>query len=186
MKPIVLMKSVLMKSVLMKSLALTLALASPLAFAQAKTDYTLNGGAVHFHVPGDWTAIMEKSDGDPQAVIFQVPDPATQGTEDTASVTIKTRSMKSGDDFQSFVTEAFERAKGQGGYENDSANKDSSVHRYYVTRNKVRYLVRDAYQMNGNVGIEVRCQRPLLDATPKEWNDAFDAGCTSVVASLKK
>jgi len=40
--------------------------------------------------------------------------------------------------------------------------------------------------MNANVGIEVRCQRPLLDATPKEWNDRFDAACTSVVASLKK
>ena len=175
-----------MKPAVMKPVALTLAFASSLAFAQAKTDYTLNGGSVHFHVPGDWTAIMEKSDGDPQAVIFQVPDPATQGTEDTASVTIKTRAMKSGDDFQGFVTDAFERAKGQSGYENDSANKDSSTHRYFVTRNKVRYLVRDAYQMNGNVGIEVRCQRPLLDATPKEWNDQFDAACANVVASMKK
>ena len=91
----------------MKPIALALALASSLAFAQAKTDYTLNAGAVHFHVPGNWTAIMEKADGDPQAVIFQVPDPATQGTEDTASVTIKTRSLKSGDDFQGFVTDAF-------------------------------------------------------------------------------
>jgi hypothetical protein len=60
------------------------------------------------------------------------------------------------------------------------------VHRYFVTRNKVRYLVRDAYQMNGNVGVEVRCQRPVLDATPREWNDRFDAECTSVVASMKK
>ena len=170
----------------MKPIALARALASSLAFAQAKTDYTLNAGAVHFHVPGNWTAIMEKADGDPQAVIFQVPDPATQGTEDTASVTIKTRSLKSGDDFQGFVTDAFERAKGQSGYENDTANKDSSVHRYYVTRNKVRYLVRDAYQMNANVAVEVRCQRPLLDATSKEWNDEFDASCASVVASLKK
>ena len=170
----------------MKALALPLAFVSLAALAQAKTDYTLNGGAVHFHVPGDWTAIMEKSDGDPQAVIFQVPDPVTQGTEDTASVTVKTRAMKSGDDFQSFVTEAFERAKGQSGYENDATNKDSSVHRYYVTRSKVRYLVRDAYQMNGNVGIEVRCQRPLLDSTPQEWNDKFDAACANVVASMKK
>lgn len=170
----------------MKRLALIFAFASPLAFAQAKTDYALNAGSVHFHVPPEWNAIMEKADGDPQAVIFQVPDPATQGTEDTASVTVKTRSLKSGDDFQSFVTDAFERAKGQGGYENDATNKDSAVHRYYVTRNKVRYLVRDAYQMNANVAIEVRCQRPLLDATPKEWNDRFDASCTSVVASMKK
>jgi hypothetical protein len=170
----------------MKALALLLALASPLVFAQAKTDYTLNEGQVHFHVPPDWTAIMEKSDGDPQAVVFQVPDPATQGSEDTASVTIKTRSLKASADFQGFVTDEFERAKGQAGYETDSSNKDSSVHRYFVTRSKTRYLVRDAYQLNGNVAIEVRCQRPLLDGTPPEWNDRFDANCAAVVASLKK
>ena len=81
----------------MKSSALLLllfsgALFSSALFAQAKTDYALNGDQVRFRVPPDWTAIMEKADGDPQAVIFQVPDPTAQGTEDTASVTIKTRS----------------------------------------------------------------------------------------------
>jgi len=170
----------------MKPLALLLALVSTAAFAQAKTDYTLNGDQVHFRVPPDWTAIMEKADGDPQAVIFQVPDPATQGTEETASVTIKTRSLKTSADFAGFVQDEFERSKGQAGYENDSANKDSSSHRYFVTRNKTRYLVNDNYHLAGNVAVEVRCQRPLLDATPKSWNDAFDAGCSSVVASLKR
>ena len=181
MKPIV-----LMKSVLMKSLALTLALASPLAFAQAKTDYTLNGGAVHFHVPGDWTAIMEKSDGDPQAVIFQVPDPTAQGTEDTASVTIKTRNLKASADFNGFVQDEFERSKGQSGYETDSANKDSSAHRYFVMRNKTRYLIHDNYELAGNVAVLVRCQRPLIEGTPSDWSDRFDASCASVVASMKK
>jgi hypothetical protein len=170
----------------MKALALPFAIVSCAVFAQAKTDYELNAGQVRFHVPPDWTAIMEKADGDPQAVIFQVPDPAAQGTEDTASVTVKTRSLKASADFSGFVTDSFERAKGQSGYENDSTNKDSSVHRYFVTHNHTRYLVRDSYQLNGNVGIEVRCQRPLLDATPKEWSDAFDAACSSVVASLKR
>jgi hypothetical protein len=170
----------------MKALAPLLVFASTLVFAQAKTDYTLNAGQVHFRVPPDWTAIMEKADGDPQAVVFQVPDPATQGSEDTASVTIKTRSLKASADFQGFVTDEFERAKGQAGYETDASNKDSSVHRYFVSRSKTRYLVRDAYQLDGSVAIEVRCQRPLLDGTPAEWNERFDASCASVVASLKK
>ena len=170
----------------MKLLALTLAFASTLAFGQAKTDYTLNGGAVHFHVPGDWTAIMEKSDGDPQAVIFQVPDPTAQGTEDTASVTIKTRNLKASADFNGFVQDEFERSKGQSGYEMDSANKDSSVHRYFVMRSKTRYLVRDSYLLTGNIAVEVRCQRPLLDGTPATWSDGFDASCASVFASMKR
>gem|GEM_PF-1416453 len=170
----------------MKALAFPLALVASAAFAQAKTDYTLNAGSVHFHVPPDWTAIMEKADGDPQAVIFQVPDPAAQGTEDTASVTIKTRSLKTSDDFNGFVQDEFERSKGQAGYENDASNKDTSSHRYFVTRNKTRYLVHDTYQLNGNVAVQVRCQRPLLESSAKEWADGFDASCRNVVASLKK
>ena len=170
----------------MKALALPLALVSCAVFAQAKTDYTLNGARVHFRVPPDWTAIMEKADGDPQAVIFNVPDPTAQGTEETASVTVKTRTLKASADFSGFVTDSFERAKGQSGYETDTSNKESSVHRYYVTHNKTRYLVRDTYQLNGNIAIELRCQRPLIDATPKSWSDAFDASCASVAASLKK
>ena len=170
----------------MKALALPLAFVCVAAFAQAKTDYALNAGQVHFHVPPTWTAIMEKSDGDPQAVIFQVPDESAQGSEDTASVTVKTRSLSASGDFNGFVTEEFERSKGQAGYENDSANKDSSAHRYYVMRNKTRYLVHDSYALAGNVAVLVRCQRPLLDATPKDWSDGFDASCASVVASMKK
>ena len=169
----------------MKALALPLLIASGLLFAQAKTDYALNAGQVHFHVPPDWTAIMEKADGDPQAVIFQVPDPTAQGTEETASVTVKTRSLKSSADFQGFLTDEFERAKGQGGYEADGSSKDAQAHHYFVTRNKTRYQVRDAYQLSGNVAVAVRCQRPLLDGTPKEWSDTFDAGCSTVVSSLK-
>lgn len=169
----------------MKRLSLLLAFVSAIAFAQAKTRYELNAGQVHFTVPPDWTAIMEKSDGDPQAVIFQVPDPAVSGTEDTASVTVKTRSLKAAADFAGFVQDSFERSKGQSGYENDSSNKDSSLHRYFVMRGKTRYLVADHYLLTGNVGVELRCQRPLLEATPQSWTDGFDGACARVFASLK-
>ena len=60
------------------------------------------------------------------------------------------------------------------------------MHRYFVTRNKTRYLVRDTYQLTGNVAVGVRCQRPLLDGdAERNGASAFDAGCSSVVASLK-
>jgi hypothetical protein len=169
----------------MKPIALTLALASSLAFAQAKTDYTLNAGSVHFHVPGDWTAIMEKSDGNPQAVAFQVPDASAQGSEDTASVTVKTRQLKDASQFAATVQDEFERSKAQGGYETDPANKDTSVHQYFVVRSKTKYLVRDTFQLSGNIAIEVRCQRPLLASTPASWTAEFDNACGAVVASLK-
>lgn len=159
--------------------------AAATAFAQAKTDYSLNGDQVRFHVPAGWTAIMEKSDGNPQAVAFQVPDASAQGSEDAASVTVKTRQLKDASQFAATVQDEFERSKAQGGYETDPSNKDSSVHQYFVVRSKTKYLVRDSFQLTGTIAVEVRCQRPLLASTPAAWNAEFDDACGAVVASLK-
>ncbi len=165
--------------------ALFAAFAAATVHAQAKTDYSLNGDQVRFHVPADWTAIMEKTDGNPQAVAFQVPDASAQGSEDVANVTVKTRQLKDASQFAATVQDEFERAKTQGGYEADPANKDTSAHQYFVVRGKTKYLVRDSFQLSGNIAVEVRCQRPMLATTPPAWNSAFDNACGAVVASLK-
>lgn len=156
------------------------------AVAQGRTDYTLNEGQVHFRVPPDWTAIMEKTDGNPQAVAFQVPDAAAQGSEDTANVTVKTRQLKAAAEFAGVVQDEFERSRAQGGYESDASNKDTSIHQYFVVRGKTRYLVRDSFYLTGTTAVEVRCQRPLLATTPAAWNTQFDSACSNVVASLRQ
>ncbi|MEP6511844.1 MAG: hypothetical protein ABJB02_09635 [Dokdonella sp.] len=158
------------------------------AFAQDKTDYTLNDGQVHFHVPAGWNAIMEKADGNPQAVAFQVPDAAAQGGEDSASVTVKTRQLQGAVTFNAVVQEEFEHAKSQGGYSSDAAGTDASVHQYSVVRGKTKYFVSDSFTLSGSGSIvtQVRCQRPLLDKTPAAWATQFDSACASVVASLKQ
>ncbi len=169
----------------MKALALLLLVLAGGAQAQSKTDYTLNDGKVRFSVPAGWTAIMEKSDGNPQAVIFQVPDPATQGTEDTASITVKTRQLRASSDFDEALQNELALSKSQTGYESDLDAGDSSVHRYYVMRGKTRYAIRDRFVLIAGVAVQVRCQRPLLDATSREWTTRYDSGCNSVAASLQ-
>lgn len=155
------------------------------AFAQGKTDFTLNDGQVHFRVPPGWSAVMEKSDGNPQAVAFQVPDEAAQGSEDSATVVVKTRQLKAPAAFPGFVQDEHARAESQGGYEKDASNKNAAVHQYFVQRAKTRYLVRDGYYLTGDVAVEVRCQRPLIEKTPATWNAQFDSACDGVIASLK-
>jgi beta-galactosidase GanA len=159
--------------------------AAAAAHAQAKTDYSLNGDQVRFHVPAGWTAIMEKADGNPQAVAFQVPDASAQGSEDVANVTVKTRELKDASQFAATVQDEFERSKAQGRYEIDPSNKDNAIHQYFVVRGKTKYLVRDSFQLSGSIAVEVRCQRPLLASTPASWNAEFDTACGAVVASLK-
>lgn len=156
------------------------------AFAQGKTDYTLNNGQVHFHVPASWTAMMEKTDGNPQAVAFQVPDASAQGSDDAADATVKTRQLKGSAEFAGVVQDELERAKSQGGYEKDASNADPSVHQYFVVRGKTKYLVRDSFYLTSDIAVEVRCQRPLLASTPAAWSKEFDAACDNVVASLKR
>jgi hypothetical protein len=165
--------------------ALAAGLLSTTAPAQGRTDYTLNDGQVQFRVPAEWTAIMEKTEGNPQAVAFQVPDPSAQGSGDAADATVKTRQLKTPAEFAGVVQDELDRSKGQGGYEKDPSNKDSSVHQYFVVRGKTRYLVRDSFFLTGTIAVEVRCQRPLLESTPAAWNAQFDSACNGVVASLK-
>lgn len=162
-----------------------LLLSIPHAFAQGKTDFTLNDGQVHFRVPPGWSAVMEKTDGDPQAVAFQVPDAAAQGSEDSATVMVKTRQLKAAAAFAGFVQDEHARAQSQGGYEKDAANRNASVHQYFVQRGQTRYLIRDSYFLTGEIAVEVRCQRPLIDKTPSAWNAQFDSACDAVAASLK-
>jgi hypothetical protein len=169
-----------------RTLILLAAFAAPAALAQGAADYALNDGKVRFRVPPTWTAVMEKRDGNPQAVAFQVPDAAAAGSEDSATVTVKTRQLAGSAAFAGIVQEELDRSKAQAGYENDSSNKDTSVHQYFVTRGKTRYLVRDSFYLTGDVAAEVRCQRPLLAATSAAWNDEFDRACNGVVASLKQ
>lgn len=166
------------------SCCLLLLLASG-ALAQSRTDYALNDGQVHFRVPPGWNAVMEKTEGDPQAVAFQVPDETAQGSEDSATVVVKTRRLKAAAAFAGFVQDEHARAESQGGYEKDASNKNASVHQYFVQRGQTRYLVRDGYYLTGEIAVEVRCQRPLIDKTPAAWNAQFDAACDGVVASLK-
>ena len=167
-------------------LMLASSMLSPAALAQGKTDYSLNDGQVNFRVPADWTALMEKTEGNPQAIAFQVPDASAQGSEDTASVTVKTRALANPAQFSVVVQDETSRARSQPGYETDGAPGDGSIHRYFVVRGKTKYRVHDSFVQRGGVAVEVRCQRPLLASTPEAWNTQFDGACASVVASLRQ
>lgn len=169
---------------LLAALAAT-ALISPAVFAQGKTGYTLNDGQVRFHVPAEWSAVMEKTDGNPQAIAFRVPDASPQGGEDIADVTVKTRQLKSAAEFNGVLEDELERARAQNGYAVDTSKPGRSVHQYFVLRGPTRYLIRDSFQLSGDIAIEVRCRRPLLEATPAAWNTQFDSACDALIASLK-
>lgn len=169
----------------MKLLPLILLAAIGSAQAQDRSDYNLNDGKIRFSVPQGWSAIMEKSDGNPQAITFHVTDPAAEGTDDMASVTVKTRQLKSSADFVEATSNEMLLSKAQTGYEAALDGSDTGIHHYFVERGKTRYEIRDRFNLMGEIAVQVRCQRPMLNATTKAWTSTFDQGCDSVARSMK-
>ena len=88
---------------LLASLLLTFAAA---ASADAPGEYDLNGGSIHFSAPPGWNVIMQKTEGDPQVIAFQVRDPAEAGTEEATRVSVTTRKL---DDAQVYSPEQVQR-----------------------------------------------------------------------------
>jgi hypothetical protein len=93
--------------------------------------------------------------------------------------------LNSPNDFAEATQNELSLSKAQTGYEAEPEGSNASVHRYFVTRGKSRYTIRDRFTLLGNVAVQVRCQRPLLDATTQDWIARFDAGCNSVASSVK-
>lgn len=166
--------------------ALLLLACTSLASAQDRSQYSLNDGKLHFDVPADWVAIMQKTEGNPQAIAFQAPNPGAADSGAAADVTVKSRQVRSPADFAATVASERERAQAQPGYSRDGDAGDDRMHRYFVQNGSVRYLVQDRFQLSGTLVVEVRCRRPILAATPASWNRGFDAACDAVFASLGK
>jgi hypothetical protein len=98
---------------------------------------------------------------------------------------VKTRRLKSPNDFPEATQNELSLSKAQTGYEADPEGSSTGVHRYFVMRGKSRYTIRDRFTLLGDVAVQVRCQRPLLDATTQDWVARFDTGCNSVASSVK-
>ncbi len=170
----------------MKSRALLFATLIASATAAASADFQLNGGSVHFSAPSDWPVIMQMSEGNPQVIAFQVKDRATEGTEESSRVTVTSKKIGDGSAFQAMVNGALDKAKQQQGYEQDKESADSSSLRYYAAEGKTRYHYREHFYFKNGLGVQLRCARPILDKTSKEWVADFEKGCDEIAASLAK
>ncbi len=153
--------------------------------AQGVTDYSLNEGKIHFQAPAEWPMILQKNEGNPQFIAFQVKDPADAGTGEASRVTVTTKLLGDAQRFQEFVNAGIDKAKQTPGYTQDTENQDSGSLRYTGLNVKTHYQYRETFFLNGTIGIHVRCLRPQLGATTKAWGEAYEKGCDQIIASLK-
>ena len=185
---------------MLKSVVLMLAVLLPLAASAAETPpvrtttrtappgqtaYSLFEGIVRFNAPAQWPVILEKKEGVPQFLAFQVKDPAAEGSGESSEVSVDAKLLSDASTSQALVNAATDRAKQAPGYE-AAKDTDPNVLRYTALNGKQRYEYREVWQLNATVLVHVRCARPLLAATSAAWTQAYDAGCSGVMQSLKQ
>lgn len=186
---------------MLKSFVLALAALLPLAASAAETPpvrtgaravppgqtaYSLFEGIVRFNAPAPWPVILEKKEGVPQFLAFQVKDPAAESSGESSEVWVDAKLLSDASTSQALVNAATDRAKQTSGFEAAKDNDAGGVLHYTALNGKQRYEYREMWQLNATVLVHVRCARPLLAATSAAWTQAYDAGCSGVMQSLKQ
>jgi len=161
-----------------------LVLSAGAAFAEGGV-YSLDQGFVKFNAPPEWPVIMQKTEGNPQFIAFQVKDPADTGTGEATRVTVETKLLDDSSNFQSMVNVGLDKAKQSPGYEQRTEGVDPSVLRYFALNGKTRYEYRETWYLNGHVMVHARCARPMLAATTAQWTSDYEKGCAQILQSLK-
>jgi hypothetical protein len=169
----------------MSTLRLIAALALLVCASASAADYSIYENIIKFKTPADWSVIMEKKEGNPQFVAFQIRDPADPGSNEISEVTINARLMHDSSFFQQQVDAATDKAKQLPGFEQVSEGVDPTVMRYFAMNGKTRYEYRETFYLVSHLFLHIRCSRPMLAATTAAWTDAYNKGCGDLMASLK-
>ena len=165
--------------------ALALVLCAAGAMAQSKSDYTLYENIIKFKAPSEWPVIMEKKDGNPQFMAFQVRDPADPENNEIAQVTVNAKLMHDSTFFQQQVDAATDKAKQLPGFEQVSDGVEPTVLRYFAMNGNTKYEYRETFYLVTQLFLHIRCSRPMLKDTTQAWVDAYVKGCSELMTSLK-
>jgi hypothetical protein len=155
------------------------------AAADENGNYVLSDGFIKFNAPPAWPVIMEKTEGNPQFIAFQVKDPADTGTGEAARVSVDTKLLDDSSNFQPIVNVGMDKAKAMPGYEQHTEGVEPTVLRYFALNGKTRYEYRETWYLNMHLVIHVRCARPMLAATTAQWTAEYEKGCAQIMQTLR-
>lgn len=166
------------------STALALATALLLAGTVHATDVSMADGSVHFSTPDNWLGIME-TQGDPEARVFQVPDPSPTGKNSLARVTVTVKQVADVNNFNQYRSEATAKAMALPGYKAAAVAPEPNSNIYTAQENAAGFSYTEHYWFKNGHAIQLRCVRPSQTQAGAEWKAAFDKGCDAIAAQLK-
>jgi len=163
----------------------TLALAAMLSGAAVHAaEVSMAGGNVSFSTPADWLGIME-TEGDPEAKVFQVPDPSPTGKSNLARVTVTVKQVGDIGGFQQYMSDATAKAMALPGYQATDVPAGPNSVAYTAQENASEFSYVEHYWFKNGLAIQLRCVRPSQSLAGAAWRAGFDQGCESVAAQLK-
>ncbi len=145
--------------------------------------YTLGNGRIYFSAPDNWPMIMERMQGDPQFIAFQVPDTSLSGKQVLSRVTVTAHQVADIAEFRSWVKTQVRKSHRLPGYK---AGSKQNSHRfvYHALENGLRMRYLEQYYFKNGYAVQLRCLRPQHDQSGQAWKSTFDRGCRQIAHSL--
>jgi hypothetical protein len=170
---------------LLRSTPLAIAFAAALLAGGAHAaDVSMADGSVHFSTPDNWLGIME-TQGDPEARVFQVPDPSPTGKNSLARVTVTVKQVADVNGFNQYRSEATAKAMALPGYKAAAVPPGPNSNVYTAQENATAFSYTEHYWFKNGHAIQLRCVRPSQTQAGADWKAAFDKGCDAIAAQLK-
>jgi hypothetical protein len=166
------------------ALAITVAATVLLAGNVHATEVSMADGSVHFSTPDNWLGIME-TQGDPEARVFQVPDPSPTGKNSLARVTVTVKRVDDVNGFNQYRSEATAKAMALPGYKVAALPPGPNSNIYTAQENAAGFSYTEHYWFKNGHAIQLRCVRPSQTQAGAAWKAEFDKGCDALAAQLK-
>ena len=147
-------------------------------------DVSMANGSVHFSTPDNWLGIME-TQGDPEARVFQVPDPSPTGKNSLARVTVTVKQVADVNGFNQYRSDATAKAMALPGYKAAAVPPSPNSNVYTAQENATGFSYTEHYWFKNGHAIQLRCMRPSQTEAGADWKAAFDKGCDAIAAQLK-
>jgi hypothetical protein len=148
------------------------------------TEVDMAGGSVKFSTPNNWLGIME-TQGDPEARVFQVPDPSPTGKVSLARVTVTVKQVSDISSFHQYMGEATAKAMALPGYKAAALPPGPNSNVYTAREDTADFSYTEHYWFKNGRAIQLRCVRPSQSQAGAAWKAAFDKGCEAIAAQLK-
>ena len=155
-----------------------------LAGAAHAAEVSMANGVITFTTPGNWLPIMQ-TQGDPEAQVFQVPDPSPTGKASLARVTVTVKQAPDISSFHQFIAEATAKGLALPGYRAAEVAPSPNTIVYTAQENGAPFSYTEHYWFEHGYAIQLRCIRPSTSMAGPAWQAGFDKGCAALAAQFK-